>query len=234
MLKIQELTKRVDHLTILKSISLEVPKNSSLVLIGPSGSGKTTTLRCLAGLESYQEGSITYDDQPLSHYEKGQIGLVFQNFQLFPHMDVMKNLMLAPMELKNIKKEILQEKAKKILHQFYMSGKADAYPGQLSGGQKQRIAIARAMMMEPRILLLDEPTSALDPEMINDVSILLNTIKKECELLVVASHEMRLAKRIADYVAFFDHGELVEFATGSEFFSTPKSDRAQEFLNKMM
>lgn len=230
LLKIKTLNKYVPGLHILKDITCAVTKRETLVLLGPSGSGKSTLLRCIAGLESF-EGDIIWKDKPLSEYPRGYVGMVFQNFQLFPHLTIMENLTLAP-TLKG-EKEGVQERARKLLKQFDLLEKEQAHPHQLSGGQKQRIAIARALMMRPSILLLDEPTSALDPEMVGDVADLLNIIKKECELLIVATHEMRLAQRIADHVAFFDYGVLCEFNTRIAFFENPTSLRAQKFVANM-
>lgn len=229
MLKINNLNKYVPDLHILNNISFEVPGGETLVLLGPSGSGKSTLLRCLAGLATFK-GDILWNEKPLATHPRGYTGMVFQNFQLFPHMTILKNLTLAPTLAKATQ---IEERAKKLLTQFQLSQKAHAYPHQLSGGQKQRIAIARALMMEPSILLLDEPTSALDPEMVGDVANLLNVVKEKCDLLIVATHEMRLAKRIADHVAFFDHGHLREFSTPTHFFAQPSTPRAKEFVANM-
>ena len=231
MLKIKHLNKHVPELHILKDIHFSVNEKETLVLLGPSGSGKSTLLRCLAGLETF-DGDVLWKDKPIKNFPRGYVGMVFQNFQLFPHLSVMENLTRAP-KLKGEDKTKIDEHARHLLMQFALPEKENAYPHQLSGGQKQRIAIARALMMEPSILLLDEPTSALDPEMVGDVADLLNGIKKSCELLIVATHEMRLAQRIADHVAFFDHGTLCEFNTRKRFFSDPSSERAKKFVANM-
>lgn len=218
-------------LDILKDIHFSVPARKTLVLLGPSGSGKSTLLRCIAGIENYS-GTMVYEGQSLPHMEKGAIGLVFQNFQLFPHKTIMENLMLAPM-LKGGDKKSLTQEAKDLLEHFGLPDKKDAYPHQLSGGQKQRIAIARALMMKPKILLLDEPTSALDPEMVNDVAALLSDIQSSCELLIVATHELRLAEKIADHVLFLDSGYVAEMRDAKDFFKDPHSDRAKKFIANM-
>ncbi len=218
-------------LTILKDICFEVVAGNILVLLGPSGSGKSTLLRAIAGLESFT-GTMTWHGKKLNALDKGSIGLVFQNFQLFPHKTVLENLLLAPM-LKGEKKDALKAKAKKFLKHFGLLEKEESYPHQLSGGQKQRIAIARALMMSPKILLLDEPTSALDPEMVGDVAALLADIKTSCDLLIVATHELRLAEKIADEILFLDHGYVAEFRHAPDFFKDPHSQRAKKFIANM-
>ena len=231
MLKLSHLHKSVQGLHILKDITIDIPSKETLVLVGPSGSGKSTLLRCIAGLESYK-GEIFWKNKPLSTYPKGYIGMVFQNFQLFPHLTVLKNLTLA-VKLEG-KSKGYDEKARNLLQHFGLADKENAYPHQLSGGQKQRIAIARALMMAPKILLLDEPTSALDPEMVGDVANLLKDVKKNCDLLIVATHEMRLAKRIADHIVLLDHGKICEFTGGESFFHKPSTERGQKFIADML
>lgn len=230
MLKLSHIDKHARDLHILKDVNLDIPSKETLVLVGPSGSGKSTLLRCIAGLEDYT-GEILWKNKPISSYPKGYIGMVFQNFQLFPHLTVLGNLTLA-VKLQG-KIQDIDAKARKLLKHFGLADKENAYPHQLSGGQKQRIAIARALMMEPKILLLDEPTSALDPEMVGDVANLLQDVKKSCDLLIVATHEMRLAKRVADHIAFLDKGVVCELTAGSEFFEKPKTERGQKFIADM-
>ncbi len=231
MLKVQHLSKCTPTLEILKDISFELPKNETAVLLGPSGSGKSTLLRVLAGIEPFENaGNLTWQGEKLHSLPKGSIGMVFQNFQLFPHLTIMENICLAP---KLAGKERVKERADALLDHFGIADKKESYPHRLSGGQKQRIAIARTLMMQPEILLLDEPTSALDPEMVGDVADLLNDIKTSCKLLIVATHELRLADKIADHVIFLESGKILEMQTGSDFFKTPQSKRAQSFISKM-
>lgn len=237
-LQINNVTRVVSHgHAILKDVTCHVPSHQILVLLGPSGSGKSTLLRAIAGLESYT-GSITWNHAPIQNLARGKMGMVFQNFQLFPHKTVLDNLMLAPSIHAAMEHQALQTKAQGLLRQFGMEDKAASYPVQLSGGQKQRIAITRALMMDPEVLLLDEPTSALDPEMVNDVAILLRHLvdesnPKRCQLLVVATHELRLAEKIADYVVFLNHGQVEAYQKAKDFFNAPMSDRAKRFLSNM-
>lgn len=219
------------RLDILKDIHCVVGKNETLVLLGPSGSGKSTLLRCLSGIEAYT-GKMLWEGESLKSLNKGVIGLVFQSFQLFPHMTVLENLMLAP-KIRGEHPRALTKKAQDLLTHFGLSDKANARPYQLSGGQKQRIAIARALMMSPKILLMDEPTSALDPERVGEVATLLCDIKNSCELLVVATHELRLAEKIADHVLFLDNGRVTEFRKARDFFKNPHSERAKKFIANM-
>lgn len=225
--------------TLLKDISCCVEKQKILVLLGPSGSGKSTLLRCIAGLDAYT-GDVCFDGMPVSTLPKGTMGMVFQHFQLFAHKTIRENLMLAPMLHQTMDAQTLEKKAHGLFTQFGMDEKSASYPAQLSGGQKQRVAIMRALMMDPKILLLDEPTSALDPEMVNDVADLLLQLGKaspdnthRCALLVVATHELRLAEKIADHVLFLNHGVVEASQPAAEFFNNPTSDRAKRFLSNM-
>jgi len=230
MLKVQHLFKSVPGIDILSDISFSLPENETAVLLGPSGSGKSSLLRVLAGIEKYDRGTLLWNKNNLHSLKKGAIGMVFQNFQLFPHLSVLDNLCLAP---QLAKQEKVTRRAEEILEHFGLDDKKNNYPHQLSGGQKQRIAIARTLMMQPEILLLDEPTSALDPEMVGDVADLLKDIKTSCKLLIVATHELRLAQKIADHVIFLESGKVLEMQEGQNFFKTPKSKRAQSFISKM-
>lgn len=230
-LAIKNVSLSVGALKILDEIHCNVEQNETLVLLGPSGSGKSTLLRCLASLDSF-EGDIEWMKRPLSALPTGSITLVFQNFQLFPHKSALDNLTLAP-TLSGQDASKAEQKAFKLLEHFGLPEKAKDFPHQLSGGQKQRIAIARALMVDPEILLLDEPTSALDPEMVNDVATLLKDIKLSCKLLVVATHELRLAQKIADHVLFLDQGKVAEFTKGTDFFNSPASERAKKFISNM-
>lgn len=239
-LNIQNLTRTVaqGH-TILKDVTCYIEPQKILVLLGPSGSGKSTLLRCIAGLDAYT-GAIHFDGTPVSNLDAGTMGMVFQHFQLFPHKTIQGNLMLAPSLLTLQEPAQIEQRAHDLLKQFGMFDKAHAYPSQLSGGQKQRVAITRALMMNPKILLLDEPTSALDPEMVNDVADLLLQLKQttqadhnQCKLLVIATHELRLAEKIADHILFLNHGVIEASQPASVFFENPHSPRAQKFLSNM-
>jgi ABC-type polar amino acid transport system ATPase subunit len=231
MLNVTRLSKSFKGHIVLDQISFTLPLGSIVVLLGPSGSGKSTLLRCLSRLETPEEGTISFQDQPLASLSPQAIGLVFQNFQLFPHLTVLQNITLAPVMLQGKgAKKTLEQKALSLLQSFCIAEKATAYPAHLSGGQKQRVAICRTLMMDPLLLLFDEPTSALDPEMVTDVAALIHKLKKPDRLIVVATHELRLAQLIADFVCFFDLGQLVELQTARDFFKAPTSPRAQKFI----
>lgn len=240
-LSIKNLTKSVPHAdlkprVLLDQVHFQIEEKNTLVLLGPSGSGKSTLLRCIAGVEAFDHGDITWKGKILHHHtphEKRPVGMVFQQFQLFPHLTIMKNLTLAPSLLDNHDTIKVQQCARDLLHRFGLQDKEEAFPHQLSGGQKQRIAIARALMMEPEILLLDEPTSALDPEMVNDVAMLLKELSSSCALLIVATHELRLASKIADHVLFLDQGKVAEYKNAEDFFKSPTSMRAKAFIANM-
>lgn len=240
-LSIRDLTKSVAHADLksrilLDQVHFQIEENNTLVLLGPSGSGKSTLLRCIAGVEVFDHGDITWKGKTLHNHtphEKRTVGMVFQQFQLFPHLTIMKNLMLAPSLSKDYDVIKTQQRARDLLHRFGLQDKEESLPHQLSGGQKQRIAIARALMMEPEILLLDEPTSALDPEMVNDVATLLKELSSSCALLIVATHELRLAEKIADHVLFLDQGKVSEYKNAEDFFKSPTSPRAKAFIANM-
>ncbi|HCI48562.1 MAG: hypothetical protein A2977_01550 [Alphaproteobacteria bacterium RIFCSPLOWO2_01_FULL_45_8] len=231
MLKVSSLYKSFKSTEVLKDISFEIAMGQVVGLLGPSGSGKSTLLRCLSRVETFRRGRIFFNGHPITHISSDEIGLVFQNFQLFPHLTVWKNLMLAPSLLKKGNDlSVLEGKALSLLESFNLVSKRDSYPAQLSGGQKQRIAIARALMMDPPLLLFDEPTSALDPGMVNDVGALIQSLKRPDRLIIVATHELRLAHKVADFVFFMDHGELLEQKPAGDFFTNPSSDFAKKFL----
>lgn len=240
-LSVKDLTKTVSIKNqtvrlLLDQVHFRVEEKNTLVLLGPSGSGKSTLLRCLAGVETFNSGAITWKGSDLHHpskQEKRTVGMVFQQFQLFPHLTIMKNLMLAPSLAKDCDPIKTEQRARDLLYRFGLQDKEEAFPHQLSGGQKQRIAIARALMMEPEILLLDEPTSALDPEMVNDVAMLLKELSSSCSLLIVATHELRLAKKIADHILFLDQGKVAEYKNAEDFFKSPTSSRAKAFIANM-
>lgn len=230
MLKVSQLHKSFKTLQVLKDISFEVSMGSIIGLLGASGSGKSTLLRCLSRIEPLETGEITFQGHPIHTISAHEIGLVFQNFQLFPHLTVWKNLTLAPYMMKDANKATIDSKARDLLQNFGLADKAHAHPSQLSGGQKQRIAICRALMMDPALLLFDEPTSALDPGMVNEVGSLIQSLKRPDRLIVVATHEMKLAHKIADDVLFMDQGKLLEHKPAKDFFKKPGSDQAKKFL----
>ncbi len=240
MIKVKNLHKSFGVLGVLEDISLEIPKGQIVAVIGPSGAGKSTLLRCLNLLEVPTSGSVLINNElitapkfPIAKLRQ-KIGMVFQHFYLFPHMTTMGNLTYAPRKVQKLSKPQAEAKCLKLLKKVGLSDKAKAYPAQLSGGQKQRTAIARALAVDPEILLFDEPTSALDPEMVKEV---LDTIKSLAHTgitMVVVTHEMGFAREVADRVIFMDAGKIVEDATPTDFFTKPKSKRAQQFLAKVL
>jgi glutamate transport system ATP-binding protein len=230
MLKVAGLFKSFKAVEVLKDISFELPVGNIVGLLGASGSGKSTLLRCLSRIETFETGEITFQGHPIHTVSAHEIGLVFQNFQLFPHLTIWKNLTLAPYMVKDADRASIDAKAKELLQNFGLADKVDAHPSQLSGGQKQRIAICRALMMDPALLLFDEPTSALDPGMVNDVGALIQSLKRPDRLIIVATHEMKLAHKITDDVLFMDQGKLLEHKPAKDFFKKPGSDQAKKFL----
>lgn len=240
MIDVQALSKKFGDNLVLSEITTSIQKGEVVAIIGPSGSGKSTFLRCLNLLETPSSGNIEVNGKNLTaskkeiHKIRQQIGMVFQHFHLFPHMTVQDNLMYAPMKAKGIKKYEAEEKARQLLERVGLAQKADAYPNSLSGGQKQRVAIARALAMEPELMLFDEPTSALDPEMVKEVLEVMKDLAKSGMTMVVVTHEMGFAREVADRVLFLDHGILVEEGEPESFFQQPKSDRARDFLDKVL
>lgn len=238
--KVENLKKNFGSLEVLKDINMEVKEGEVVCLIGPSGSGKSTFLRCLNKLEEPTGGVIIVDDYDLMaktsdiNKIRENIGMVFQQFNLFPHLSVIQNIMLAPVDRKRITKEQAEEKAKKLLDRVGLLEKADVYPASLSGGQQQRVAIARALAMEPDIMLFDEPTSALDPEMVGEVLEVMKQLAAEGMTMVVVTHEMGFAREVADRVVFMDGGYIVEEGTPEEVFGNPQNKRTQDFLNKVL
>ncbi|HEX9026537.1 MAG TPA: amino acid ABC transporter ATP-binding protein [Clostridium sp.] len=233
------LKKRYGELEVLKDISVTVTEGEVLCIIGPSGSGKSTLLRCLNGLEEIQSGSITILGEELVNNKninklRENIGMVFQSFNLFPHLSVLENMMLAPLELKKMNKAEATEKALNLLDKVGLRDKKDVYPDTLSGGQKQRVAIARALEMNPKIMLFDEPTSALDPEMVGEVLKVMKDLAQEGMTMVVVTHEMNFAKDVSDRVIFMDQGYILEEGPPEEIFIAPTSDRCKEFLDKVI
>jgi len=225
---------------VLKDVSLDVSPGEVVVVCGPSGSGKSTLIRCVNRLEPIQQGeifvygnSITSNGASLTKL-RAEVGMVFQSFNLFPHMTVMENITLAPMKVKGLPRAEAAKIARDLLARVRIPDKADRHPANLSGGQQQRVAIARALAMQPRIMLFDEPTSALDPEMINEVLDVMTDLAKDGMTMMVVTHEMGFARRVAHRVIFMDEGRVVEAATPQEFFSAPRSDRAKDFLSKIL
>ncbi|MGE4284379.1 MAG: amino acid ABC transporter ATP-binding protein [Clostridia bacterium] len=240
MIVIKDLHKHFGSLEVLRGIDEHIHKGEVVVVIGPSGSGKSTFLRCLNLLEQPTKGEILIEGDSLTdkHNDinmlRQKVGMVFQQFNLFPHLTVMENITLAPMKLKNKSKEQAQEKAMDLLKRVGLSEKASAYPNQLSGGQKQRIAIARALAMEPDIMLFDEPTSALDPEMVGEVLEVMKQLAQDGMTMVVVTHEMGFAREVGSRVLFMDEGVIVEQNRPKELFNSPQNDRTKAFLSKVL
>lgn len=237
---VENLKKNYGHLEVLKGIDLEIKEGEVVCLIGPSGSGKSTFLRCLNKLETVTSGTVIVDGMDLTdknndiNKTRENIGMVFQHFNLFPHMTVIENIQLAPVTLKKMTKEEAKKKGMELLTQVGLADKADYYPSQLSGGQKQRVAIARALAMNPDIMLFDEPTSALDPEMVGDVLNVMKQLAKDGMTMVIVTHEMGFAREVASRVIFMDGGYIVEEGAPSEIFSNPQNPRTIDFLNKVL
>ncbi|WP_062046421.1 amino acid ABC transporter ATP-binding protein [Bacillus sp. JCM 19034] len=240
MIKVEDLHKSFQQNKVLKGISTEINKGDVVAVIGPSGSGKSTFLRCLNLLEQPTSGQIWVGEKELTssltnvNQARQQIGMVFQHFHLFPHMTVMENITYAPVTVKGEKKEEANARAERLLQNVGLLDKKNDYPNRLSGGQKQRVAIARALAMEPEVMLFDEPTSALDPEMVKEVLNVMKQLAHSGMTMVIVTHEMGFAREVADRVLFLDQGILVEDAPPAQFFEAPKSQRAMEFLDKVL
>jgi general L-amino acid transport system ATP-binding protein len=236
----QDVEKWYGRFQALKGISMEVDRGEVVVIFGPSGSGKSTFIRCINHLEEHQAGQIIVDGIELSkdmrNIEKIRMetGMVFQQFNLFPHLTVLQNITLAPIQVRKWTKAKAENKARELLERVGISEQMDKYPGQLSGGQQQRVAIARALAMEPKIMLFDEPTSALDPEMIKEVLDVMVSLAKSGMTMVVVTHEMGFAKAVADRMYFFDQGLIVEFGTPADIFNNPREDRTKLFLSQIL
>ena len=240
IIKIENMNKWFGDFQVLKDINLSVEKNKKIVVCGPSGSGKSTLIRCINRLEEHQKGSIVVDGTELSEDTKNieqvraEVGMVFQQFNLFPHLSILDNCTLAPNWVKKMPKKDAEELAMNQLKQVQIQDQASKFPGQLSGGQQQRCAIARALCMQPKIMLFDEPTSALDPEMIKEVLDAMVNLAKQGMTMIVVTHEMGFAKEVADEVIFMDEGMIVEKANTKDFFANPKSDRTKLFLSQIL
>ena len=236
ILHIKNLSKRYGDTNVLKNINISVKKGEVVVIIGPSGCGKSTLLRCLNGLEEIQEGEVRLDDQVVNPNKKNlsknreKIGMVFQSYDLFPHLTILQNVTLAPIKVKKRNRREVEKEALELLERVGLRSKKDDYPRQLSGGQKQRVAIVRALIMHPEVLLLDEITAALDPEMVREVLDVVLDLAKEGRTMVIVTHEMRFAKAVADRVIFLEGGKIVEEGEPKKLFEKPETDRLQRFL----
>jgi general L-amino acid transport system ATP-binding protein len=240
IIQIQKVNKWFGDFQVLKEIDLEVKSKEKIVVCGPSGSGKSTLIRCINRLEEHQKGSIIIDGTEISEDTKNieqvraEVGMVFQQFNLFPHLSILDNCTLAPIWVKKMSKKDAEALATEHLEKVQIIDQAQKFPGQLSGGQQQRAAIARALCMEPKIMLFDEPTSALDPEMIKEVLDVMVNLAKQGMTMIVVTHEMGFAKEVADQMIFMDEGMIVEKATTKDFFANPKSDRTKLFLSQIL
>lgn len=240
IIEIENIYKFFDSIEALSNVSLTVKRGEKVVIIGPSGSGKSTLLRAINRLEDVDKGKISIDGQDITDKKcdinkiRMELGMVFQNFNLFPHKSVLQNLTIAPMKLKKISKIRAQENAMHLLEKVGIKDKATAYPAQLSGGQQQRVAIARALAMNPKIMLFDEPTSALDPEMIGEVLDVMVNLALEGMTMVVVTHEMGFARQVGDRVVFMDEGKILETGTPEHFFQSPEHPRTKKFLSQIL
>ncbi len=237
VLEVRNLSKDYGNGPILKDISMTIQKGEVVVIIGPSGCGKSTFLRCLNGLESIQQGEIILDGQVITAGKtkwtqvRQKIGMVFQSYELFPHMSVIDNILLGPLKAQGKQKKEVIPEAERLLDRVGLLDKKDAYPRQLSGGQKQRVAIVRSLIMHPEIMLFDEVTAALDPEMVREVLDVMLELAKSGSTMIIVTHEMQFARAVADKVVFFDGGDIVETGTPEKFFTNPETERARRFLN---
>lgn len=240
MIEIKNVTKKFGKNIVLNNVNVKINKGEKVVIIGPSGSGKSTLLRCMNLLETPTSGNIFFEEQDITDKKcdinivRQKMGMVFQNFNLFPHLTVLENITLSPIKLNLQTKNEAEENAKKLLERIGLLDKKDVYPNKLSGGQKQRIAIIRSLAMNPDIMLFDEPTSALDPEMIGEVLSLMKDLADDGMTMVVVTHEMGFAKNVANRLLFIDQGQILEESKPQEFFSNPKHERSKEFLSKVL
>jgi glutamate/aspartate transport system ATP-binding protein len=240
MIEMNHVSKWYSAFQVLDDCSLTIKKGEVVVICGPSGSGKSTLIKCVNGLEAFQKGEVFVDGISVGAKStnlpklRSRIGMVFQNFELFPHMSVLKNIALPQIKILNRSRAEAEARAEKLLARMGLKAQAEKFPAQLSGGQQQRVAIARALAMDPVAMLFDEPTSALDPEMINEVLDVMVALAQEGMTMAVVTHEMGFARRVANRVVFMDQGAIVEDAAKEDFFGTPRSDRAQQFLSKIL
>lgn len=240
MISMQAVNKHFGSLHVLKDINLDVPRGQVVVVLGPSGSGKSTLCRTINRLEPIDSGSIAVDGQPLPAEGRklaelrSEVGMVFQSFNLFAHKTIVENVMLAPVKVRRTGRDEARRHAMALLERVGVANQADKYPAQLSGGQQQRVAIARSLAMNPKVMLFDEPTSALDPEMINEVLAVMSSLAADGMTMLVVTHEMGFARRASNRVVFMADGAIVEDATPEQFFNDPKSDRAKDFLGKIL
>jgi polar amino acid transport system ATP-binding protein len=240
MIEFTSLNKWFGTLHVLSDISLSVAKGEVVVVCGPSGSGKSTLIRCVNGLEPFQKGKLVVDGTELGGSEASlrdlrmEVGFVFQQFNLYPHKTALENVTLAPIHVRKLSKTAAEERGRALMEKVGLADKMENYPHQLSGGQQQRVAIARSLAMQPKIMLFDEPTSALDPEMINEVLDVMVSLASEGMTMMVVTHEMGFARKVADRVIFMDRGAIVEMAAPETFFTAPKNDRTRDFLSKVL
>jgi glutamate transport system ATP-binding protein len=240
LVELDQVTKSFGDNVVLKDVDLTVERGSATVIAGPSGSGKSTMLRCVNGLERIDSGEVRFDGTAVDYSGKAlsrlraDIGMVFQQFNLFPHMTVLDNVVLGPVKSKGVSRDESRERARRLLDRVGIPEKAEEYPADLSGGQQQRVAIARALAMEPKLMLFDEPTSALDPEMIREVLDVMRQLARDGMTMIVVTHEMGFAREVCDRIVFIDDGEIVEEGPPDEFFSSAKSPRAKEFVDKII
>jgi ABC-type polar amino acid transport system ATPase subunit len=239
MIDVRELNKSYGHFQALKDINLQVAEGEVVVVLGPSGSGKSTLIRCMNLLESFETGSIQINQHPVLKGQtlctiRSEVGMVFQSFNLFPHLTAKANVALAPMRVRKLSRADADSRAHALLTKVGLAEHAEKLPSQLSGGQQQRVAIARALAMEPKVLLFDEPTSALDPEMVSEVLDVMQALAKTGVTMVVVTHEMGFARRVADRVVFMEGGRVVEVGTPTEFFTAPKEERSRVFLDAIL
>lgn len=240
MIQVKNLYKNYGAKPVLKNVSCEINDNEVVSIIGPSGSGKSTFLRCLNALETTQSGSILVGQHNVTNTKtdlnilRSEVGMVFQKFNLFPHMTVLENICLAPIKVKKIPRADAEEQAQELLKRVGLSVKATAFPHQLSGGQQQRVAIARALAMQPQIMLFDEPTSALDPEMVGEVLDVIKSLAHGGKTLIIVTHEMAFAKQVSDRIFFMDEGQIIEEGTPEKIFNSAKNERTKSFLSKML
>lgn len=237
LLEVKEIVKKFGNTLVLDGVSLEIKKGEVCAILGPSGCGKSTFLRCINGLENINEGKIIFKQKDIHQNKtdwrniRQKIGMVFQNYELFPHLSVLENIILAPTKVQKRSKDEAISQAIKLLNRVGLEYKKDAYPKELSGGQKQRVAIVRALCMNPEIMLFDEVTASLDPEMVKEVLEVIKELAMQGMTMILVTHEMKFAQKVADKIVFFDKGKIVEIATPQEFFTNPKSQRAKKFLN---